>query len=267
MKKLLAIDMDGTCLNDRKKISKKTLDSLKTAAESGIVIVPTTGRVLDCLPMQLRKETFYRYVITSNGARIFDTKDGSTVCSWLIPLKTAINVLIDAKKGSLGLSAHIDNRNFAEGKSLYLTGRLIYKKDVKNTTVTKDIIQTVKNENLDAEEIQLFYFNKNKKRTIQELASKYENLNCSFGHCYAEFYNETASKGTAITKLAEILGIEKQDVISIGNGENDLTMFESSGVKIAVENADENLKAKADFIVPDNNHDGVSYAIEKILKG
>ena len=62
MVKLLAVDMDGTCLTSKKKISERTMSALKQAADKGIIVVPITGRSLDCLPRQLINESFYRYV-------------------------------------------------------------------------------------------------------------------------------------------------------------------------------------------------------------
>ena len=68
MIKLLAVDMDGTCLNSKGKMTDKTLEALKKAAESGVIVVPTTGRNITCLPKRIQGESFYRYVISSNGA-------------------------------------------------------------------------------------------------------------------------------------------------------------------------------------------------------
>lgn len=265
MKKLFAIDMDGTCLTDRKKISKNTILALKKAADSGIIIVPTTGRSLDALPRQLLGESFYRYVITSNGARIYDVKEQKSVYSALLSQKTAINILMDAKKQGLGLTAHIENKNVVEGASLYLKGRLIYKKDATTAVRTKDIIRTVKQENCDVEEVQLFFFNERQKNITKKLVEKFEDTDYAFGRYYAEIYAKNSSKGVAIAKLAETLGIDKRDVVCIGNGENDLTMFDGAGLKLAVENADPALKAKADIVVPSNNKDGVAYATLNIL--
>lgn len=63
MIQLLAIDMDGTCLNQHSKISAKTMTALKLAAKAGIQIVPATGRALSCLPYQLsNQKDLYRYL-------------------------------------------------------------------------------------------------------------------------------------------------------------------------------------------------------------
>ena len=85
MIRLLAIDMDGTCLTSRKRITDSTLSALSDAAARGVEIVPTTGRALTCLPHQLEDCQFYRYVISSNGARVTDTRTGETLHTCLMP--------------------------------------------------------------------------------------------------------------------------------------------------------------------------------------
>jgi hydroxymethylpyrimidine pyrophosphatase-like HAD family hydrolase len=80
-----------------------------------------------------------------------------------------------------------------------------------------------------------------------------------------EIFDENASKGIAISKLAEHLGISKNEIACIGDGENDLTMFAQSGIKFAMGNAVEALKENADYILPDNNSDGVAFAIENYI--
>ena len=263
MVKLLAVDMDGTCLTSKKKISERTMSALKQAADKGIIVVPITGRSLDCLPRQLINESFYRYVILSNGARIFDVKSKKTLYSTLIPKKTAISLLMEGKKYGLGLTAHVKNKNIIEGTSLYLKGRLLYKKDAKDAIKTKNIVNTIKDLNGDVEEIQLFFFNEKAEKNTRKIVRENPDFSASFGRIYVEMYNKATSKGVALRTLADILGISKSEIMSIGNGENDLTMFEESGIKIAVDNAELCLKAKADLIVSSNNADGVAEAIEK----
>ncbi len=265
MKKLLAIDMDGTCLTDHKKITERTMLALKKAADNGYIIVPTTGRSLDSLPRQLIGQKFYRYVITSNGARVYDVQDKKTLYCALIPQKSAINLLLEGRKHGLGLTAHVENQNIIEGAMLNLKGRLVYKKDTEDAIKTKDILQTIKEKNGDVEEVQFFFFNERKKMRAMEIVNENKNYTSSFGRIYVEMCSPNASKGIALAKLAEILGIAKEDVICIGNGENDLTMFEQSGLKIAVKNAEPALKFKANWVVASNNQDGVAEAIDKMF--
>lgn len=113
------------------------------------------------------------------------------------------------------------------------------------------------------EEIQFFFFNENEEKSTKNIVKNNKDVSASFGRIYVEMYSKDTSKGVALRALVDILGISQKEIMSIGNGENDLTMFEESGVKIAVENAEPCLKAKADLIVASNNDDGVAEAIEK----
>lgn len=75
---------------------------------------------------------------------------------------------------------------------------------------------------------------------------------------YAEIFSSETSKGRALTHLAQSLGIAKSEIACIGDGENDLSMFEASGMKLAMGNAVEMLKKEADYILPDCDHNGVT---------
>ena len=93
MIKLLAVDMDGTCLDGRSRMSAENLAALRRAAEAGILVVPTTGRSLSCLPYRLRSEKFFRYVISSNGAQVTDLYTGEDLFQTLIPKRRAMRLV------------------------------------------------------------------------------------------------------------------------------------------------------------------------------
>ena len=71
--RLIAFDLDGTLLNAAKVLTQRNKAALEHAAEKGILIVPTTGRLFDAIPEEIREFPFLRYAITINGAAVFDT--------------------------------------------------------------------------------------------------------------------------------------------------------------------------------------------------
>lgn len=77
--------------------------------------------------------------------------------------------------------------------------------------------------------------------------------------------HKEATKGSAISYVQERLGITKEETIGVGDMPNDLPIFERSGLKIAVGNADGMLKKKADEVVPSIDEDGVAYVINKYI--
>ncbi len=267
MIKLLAVDMDGTCLNSKSQMSEATVAALKSAAEKGIAVVPTTGRNLTCLPHRLQKESFYRYVITSNGAGVVDLKEDNRIFDLRIPCRTAFELLDECAGKGFGTAAHINEDYYVQGTILSIIGRLYYGKDAEKSVNVKSISDYVKTNSVSVEEIQLYFIHPKSRERITEILKPYTELSAAYSSIYVEIFANGASKGIALSKLAKHLGIKKEEIACIGDGENDLPMFEVSGMKFAMGNAVDSLKEKADYVLPSNNEDGVAYAInEYILK-
>ena len=89
--------------------------------------------------------------------------------------------------------------------------------------------------------------------------------NLSFSGRYVEISECGATKGAALAMLARRLGMAREEIACIGDSANDLTMFDSAGLRFAVGNAVPELKARADILLPDNDHDGVAWAIRHHL--
>lgn len=87
--RLIALDLDGTLLNSQKQISKETLETLSEAAQKGILIVPCTGRLYKTVPEAVKCLPFVRYMITVNGARIYDHQKGTVLYQEEIPIEVA----------------------------------------------------------------------------------------------------------------------------------------------------------------------------------
>lgn len=263
--KLLAIDMDGTCLNSKHKISEKNLCALRAAADAGVIVVPTTGRSLSCLPHQLKTEELYRYVISSNGADVLDTKDNKHIFSASIPYNIGFSLLKEIDNEKIGVTVHIDNNSLVQGRPLSILGRVLYGKDVTNSIRVKNIVTYIREHGGRLEEIQLFYFSDTAYKQVENALKTCCDLNKSFGHQYVELYSKQASKGAAISALANHLNIEPKDIVCIGDGENDLSMFSVAGVRLAMGNAVKELKEQATFVLPSNDNDGVAEAIYKYI--
>src|SRR5690606_10559077 len=84
-----------------------------------------------------------------------------------------------------------------------------------------------------------------------------------------EFFGEVTAagvhKGTAIARLAEHLGVPREQVIALGDEENDLAMIEWAGLGLAMATAPESVTSRADAVVPSIHEDGVAWAIERYL--
>ena len=100
---------------------------------------------------------------------------------------------------------------------------------------------------------------------LKEILSRYPQVKAAYTGIYAEVFSAEASKGNGLKALASYLGVEKEGIACIGDGENDQFMFDESGLKIAMGNAGETLKMQADYVTLSNRHDGAAEAIEKYI--
>ena len=262
MIRLLAVDMDGTCLNSKNKISPKTLEALQAAAASGITVVPTTGRALTCLPHQLlARWDLYRYVISSNGARVSDCEDSCSIFQAELSLSDACSLLSELKGQHLGITAHVDREYLVQGKLLHLMGRLVYGVDSRASHQIPHLAQTIQQLGKDVEELQLFFLSSKARPAVEAALSRYPQFAAAYGSRYVEIFSQNASKGTALNALAAHLHIAQEQIACIGDGENDLSMFSVSGTRFAMGNGEDSLKAVADIVLPPNDQDGVAEAI------
>lgn len=262
--KLLAVDMDGTCLNSKNKISEENLFWLRKAKAQGVEIIPATGRTLTCIPHQLKEEKLFRYVITSNGAAVTDTETGEDIFRALIPKAEAMELLRECRGKGLGMTAHINHEYLVQGKTLAALGRLQYGKDASYSKTLRNIQPYLEQAKEDVEELQFFFFRQDARRRTELALKKHPELAAAYSGIYVEIYSQSATKGTALAAAAKHLNIERHEIACIGNEENDLPMFRAAGLRFAVENAVPELKAAADRVVASNDHSGVAEAIQYI---
>lgn len=279
MIKLLAVDMDGTCLDGRSRITNNTIRALREAARAGIIVVPTTGRNLFCLPHRLAEGTLYsartedgrrnhglfRYVISSNGARVTDIRERKTLFRAMIPKETTLSLLEKCKGQPLVTASHMNNRYLLQGRMAAVAGRFIYGKDAKGIYCVRNMARTVEKSPFQTEELQFYFLTERSRQRLKAILELYPELTAAYTSIYVEVFSKDASKGRALETLAGHLGITRRETACIGDGENDLSMFEASGFNIAMGNAFEGLKEKADYVTSSNNRDGAAKAVRKIL--
>jgi hypothetical protein len=82
---------------------------------------------------------------------------------------------------------------------------------------------------------------------------------------FLEILDKRVNKGTGVKALADTLGIQPKEIMTLGDQENDIAMIEYAGMGVAMENAIPAVKEVANFVTKSNLEDGVAYAIEKFV--
>ena len=81
-----------------------------------------------------------------------------------------------------------------------------------------------------------------------------------------EIVSDKAGKGNALMMLADILGIEHEKTIAVGDSTNDMTMVKAAGLGLAMDNAVDELKANADAVICNNDAHAIDYIVRNYIK-
>ncbi|MGB3161722.1 MAG: sugar-phosphatase [Carnobacterium sp.] len=263
---LIAIDLDGTLLTNDKKISLKVKDTLARAKEKGIKVVICTGRplpgVMDFLK-ELNLEETGDYAITYNGALVQRTDDGTAIAHHTMSFDDFIEV--EAMSQKIGVHCQT-----LDEKAIYTTNKDISPYTIRESSLVNMPVKYRSVQEMDSHLVI------SKMMMIDEpdiLDAGIAEIPASFYDKYTvlksepfylEVLNKAASKGQALKDLSDILSIPKENIMAIGDNENDRDMLVFAGVGVAMGNAVKGIKEISDYITDTNELDGVATVIEKL---
>ena len=270
--RLVASDLDGTLLNKNKEITPRLFEALEKLDELGIYFVPSTGRPFGTVPKAIKELPFLKYVITSNGATIYDaTEQKNIIENYLTP--EAVDAVIEVAK-----ELPIITEYFIEGKAFI--AKAVYDDlspfdlteshefYIKNSrTPVEDFWNEMKRNNTVLENINLVFRDMELRKEIWDrlkalglasvTAATTKNI---------EITSLYATKAQALEKLCEVLGFGRENVLAMGDGDNDMPMIQFAGIGVAMANGEEHIKQAADIIADDCNDFGAAKILEQIIE-
>lgn len=284
MYKLIVTDMDGTLLNSAGEIPHENLKAVKKAIDKGVGFAIVTGRPYVSVKGILKKNGLKCSVIGCNGAQVTDDS-GRIIKAHYID-NDSLKKVID-KAEAEGIYYHLYDDNYIYTKSrleLLVMLKNYSSKAVKKQLSLGRIIRGIR---------RLFFAEVRVRRDLPGFAMKkpggfykvqvastdQEDLNrvreglkdvpginiTSSAYFNIEIGPKGVTKGTALKELAEIKGVEREEIISMGDNYNDIPMIEYAGCGVAMENAEIAVKDKANFYTKSNDENGVAYAIEELI--
>ncbi|MGL4742040.1 MAG: Cof-type HAD-IIB family hydrolase [Sarcina sp.] len=271
--KLICIDMDGTLLNSKHEVLELNREMIKKATDKGVKIAITTGRLFASARKYSDIIGVDAPIIASNGAYIRE-KDSDKVIyesnfskeqfdkvinvirkyDFTVYMNTSDTVISERVVPDTHAYKMVNHELDEEWKIKFLEGHNfeeVYKKYHGDILKTIFIDEKNNKEALSKAKAELAAFDD------LEVVSSWEN---NF-----EVMPAGTSKGSAVKKLAEILGIKREEVICIGDSENDLSMIRYAGLGVAMGNALDIIKENADYITETNENAGVGKMIEKFV--
>ena len=269
--KLIALDLDGTTLNNDGIISDGNRAALNEAAKKGVNIVVATGRPRTALPKDVFEIDAIRYVLTSNGARITDLKENKSIYENCMSQLTAEKSVELLRSYDYVLECFIDGVAYIEkayydkvkasGKSFRNVSYIL---NTRNPV--DDIYQFILDNKTSIENINVNFEDVSEKPAMKEklLTIPEATITSSFNH-NLEIGGATTSKAEALRCMGELLGIKREEMMAVGDSPNDIAMLRASGFPVAVGNAKDEVKAVAKYVAPANYEDGVADAVARFV--
>lgn len=265
---IIAVDIDGTLTNDEKQITPRTKKALIDVQKSGRKVVIASGRhPYGVIPYarELELEKYSGFLLCFNGGRVLRASDKGfeTIYSKNLNLNFVPQVCDLLKDSNITVNTYQGDTILAD------------KKTNAYTHVEPDILKMPFRQIDDFARRVDFPVNKLLLAGEPEELDRYEKVLASYFDGVldvfksAPFFLEVVplgvSKGASLHPLLKNLGLQRENLIACGDSYNDITMLGYAGLGVAMENAEEDVKAVANYITKSNNDDGIGYVAEKFM--
>lgn len=266
--KIIGIDLDGTLLNKGKKVSEQDKAAIRECIQKGIHVYLISGRPYSFTKYIAQTIAEEVQVISANGG-LYEI--GNRIKEFSIETK-ALDTIIDCLRDSTAHAFFKSKLDFYthepyDNRFLYdhmndvfpSTLQVCSYSDMSWDTLKQEVHDIVKILVYDMDEHQLCKL-RNKIECIETITvTDYQSI--SF-----DITGNQVNKGLAIRDVIAHFGYKKENFMAIGDAHNDMPMFKEAGLKVAMGNALDEIKAYCDIITNDHEHSGVAKAInEQIL--
>ncbi len=263
---IVATDFDDTLLRSDLTLSPYTLDVIKRYEKAGGTLIVSTGRMYRSIyNSSLRVGLKKGLVISYQGGQINDMTDHSTVFSrTLNPEDAALLLKRLEEEKEASLQVYINDTLFVAKKT---PRTLDYEKqcEIKAVETGIKLSEYISGNKLRVSKILAIAEPERTRQLIEEFRRDFDGYAdiCLSKPHFFECVPKGVSKGKAVEYICRQKGLTSADVITFGDGDNDISMLEFADLSFAVENACEGAKKAAKQICPSNDEDGVAKTIEK----
>lgn len=285
MIELIVSDMDGTLLNEKMKVSETNAKAIKTAMKKGIHFMVATGRGFTEAQPLLEEVGINCSFITLNGAQVYN-EEGSVIQNIGIDKQSVHEIVAEIKKRNLYCEMTTSNGIYSDNKAKRIesVASLLFETnpdttykmavvlaaarlEIMNINYVEDYEQLVHDDSIEV--LKIIAFSDDGRKVLGPLTEELEKsgelaITASFVN-NIEINNINAQKGIALEAAAKKLNIPLENIMTLGDNFNDVSMLKVAGYSFAMENAEEEVKTYARYITTSNNNDGIAHALTLAL--
>ena len=288
MYKLVAIDLDGTMLNQYGIITEKTKKAISKAQEKCVEVMIASGRAITSVKRFSKEINSNKYFISGNGAITYDIKNNKILYENILSKTKALKIIKICEENSIYYNVYTENGIIA--KNLSYNTLYYYKDNLTKPDENRTHINIVENvydyfEQREEKILKIMICDEHKTvfnsivRKLKEL-SEIEVLEVShmsrkiikqgtdeiaLEYFYTEVSAKDVDKWNALEEIIGLMNISKEEVVTIGDNANDLKMITNAGLGVAMGESAPYVKQSADIIAPTNDEDGVAIILNKIF--
>lgn len=271
MIRMIGLDLDGTLLTRDKRLTTENEAALREASRRGVFVVPVTGRPCAGIPQEVSDLRFIVYAITSNGAVTTDLREKKIIRARCMTPQTAA-LVIERSEGE-----NVIREYFARGYGYHdAASRQLLRERFGGTPVieylrrsripVEDFPASLMAEIDEIENISIMCRTPDQREKIREKLEELTGIRIILPwKTDLEITSDRADKGEALLALGSMLGLRQEEIMAIGDGNNDLGLMKAAGLSIAMGNSDPDVLEAADHVTEDNEHDGVAQAIRRYV--
>ncbi len=264
---MLVLDIDGTLTTSEKKVTDITKKAILDTIKRGHSVILASGRPtagIMHVAKEIKLDEYGGYILSFNGAKVINARTLEVIFQNTIPAELIPEIYNAAIEEKVGIISYDDTHIIA------------------GTPIDKYIEKEGKINNLPIKEVDNFveYINYPINKCLMTgdpdyLAEVEVRMKEKFGDTlsiyrsepfFLEIMPQNVDKATSLAKLLDYLGMSREQMISCGDGYNDLTMIEYAGLGVAMGNAQYVVRKASDFITLTNDEDGVAHVIDKFMK-
>lgn len=270
--RLIALDLDGTLLNSKKELSPANDAVLRRAQADGAEIVIATGRFFTALPEWLRTLPYVRYFLTVNGAKLYDRASERVLYQAEIPWRQALEIMDYFGTLPVVYDCYQDDTAWMSAAMLAQAEAYayddFYRAMMRLRQPVDDLKAFLRRRQRDVQKTMCLFRPEDmplREQLLRSMAGQFPDtaVTSSIPN-NIELTHKHATKGAALTALAELLGIPKAETLAFGDDLNDVSMLEAAGVGVAMGNAWDAVKKAADAVTETCDRDGVAVYLSSV---
>lgn len=270
--KMVFVDLDGTLLQGVDTVSARTVRAFERVREKGIIPVIATGRLAYEADFAARAIGADGFLIAMNGLTVYeDYRRGTVLYEAYMPEDASVYIIRCLLRQGVFFQAYAGNRAYCQAnraEAIHHCG--MDAEHVRFFSGTQRVVPDLE-EHLARKRLRVnkFFVSVDETARIPALRAVLDDIpgvrTISSGEHFIEVVPEGTDKRKAVRAVREACGLTREQVMVIGDSENDLGMFDEAFTCVAMGNACSVLKAKAGYLAPTNMEDGVAWTLETLL--